>query len=232
MRVLAILLAVAAHAHAAPCSGLANELASTRGASQLVTVEASGYRTTVASLVLWERTGGCWRRVAGPWTARLGRSGLSDHKREGDGATPTGAYALGATVYGIAPDPGVRTAYHRLVCGDWWDEDPSSPGYNTFRHVPCGTAPPFGGGSEALWQATVAYQQFAVVEYNVAPRRSGPRLGDLPARRSRRADERLHQPAAGAAAPAPAPAAPGRAPADRDRHGGGDPALLTYLGIS
>jgi len=174
MRVLAILLALAGHAHAAPCSGLANELASTRGAAQLVTVEASGYRTTVASLVLWEKTsGGCWRRVAGPWTARLGRSGLSDRKREGDGATPTGAYALGATVYGIAPDPGVRTAYHRLVCGDWWDEDPHSPGYNTFRHVPCGTAPPFGGASEALWQASIAYQQFAVIEHNVHPVVSG-----------------------------------------------------------
>jgi L,D-peptidoglycan transpeptidase YkuD (ErfK/YbiS/YcfS/YnhG family) len=169
MRVLAILLAMAGHGHSAPSSGLANELASTRGAAQLVTVEASGYRTTVASLVLWERTGGCWRRVAGPWTARLGRSGLSDRKREGDGATPTGAYALGATVYGIAPNPGVRGAYHRLVCGDWWDEDPSSPTYNSFRHVPCGALPPFGGDSEALWQATVAYRQFAVVEYNVRP---------------------------------------------------------------
>jgi len=170
VRVLAVLLAVAGHAHAAPCTGLANELASTRGAAQLVTVAASGYRTTVASLVLWERTsGGCWRRVAGPWPARLGRSGLSDRKREGDGATPTGAYALGATVYGIAPNPGVHTAYHRLVCGDWWNGDPSSPGYNTFRHVPCGTRPPFGDGSEALWRATVAYRQFAVVEYNVHP---------------------------------------------------------------
>ena len=105
----------------------------------------------------------------GPWRARVGYAGLSDHKREGDGATPTGAYALGPTVYGIAPDPGVATAYHRLVCGDWWDEDPSSPGYNTFRHVACGTSPPFGGDSEALWRATVAYQQFAVVEYNVHP---------------------------------------------------------------
>ncbi|MGD0714540.1 MAG: L,D-transpeptidase family protein [Gaiellaceae bacterium] len=169
MRVLAILLTVAAHAHASPCSGLANELASTQGAAQLVTVEASGYRTTVASLVLWERKGGCWRRVAGPWTARLGRNGLSDHKREGDGATPTGAYPIGATVYGIASDPGVHTAYHRLVCGDWWDEDPGSPAYNSFRHVPCGVRPPFGGGSEALWQATVAYRQLAVIEYNVHP---------------------------------------------------------------
>ena len=148
---------------------LANELASTSNASQLVTVEAAGYGTTVASLAVWQRSGGCWRLVAGPWRARVGRSGLSDHKREGDGATPTGAYALGPTVYGIAPDPGVRTAYHRLVCGDWWDEDPFSPAYNTFRHVTCGTSPPFGGGSEALWRATVAYRQFAVVEYNVRP---------------------------------------------------------------
>ncbi len=169
MRVLAILLALAAHGHAAPCSGLANELTSTHGSAQLLTVVASGYKKTTASLALWERTGGCWQRVAGPWQARLGRSGLSDRKREGDGATPTGAYPLGPTVYGIAPNPGVRTAYHRLVCGDWWDEDPYSSTYNTFRHLPCGAAPPFGGGTEALWQATVAYQQFAVVEYNTHP---------------------------------------------------------------
>jgi L,D-peptidoglycan transpeptidase YkuD (ErfK/YbiS/YcfS/YnhG family) len=148
---------------------LANELASTGNASQLVTVAAAGPRSTVASLALWRRSGGCWRLVAGPWRARVGRAGVSDRKREGDGATPAGAYPLGPVVYGIAPDPGVRTAYHRLVCGDWWDEDPSSPGYNTFRHVPCGTTPPFGGGSEALWRATVAYRQLAVVGYNVRP---------------------------------------------------------------
>jgi L,D-peptidoglycan transpeptidase YkuD (ErfK/YbiS/YcfS/YnhG family) len=148
---------------------LANGLASTRGASQLVTVEAPGLGTTTASLALWERRGVCWRLVAGPWRARVGRSGLSDRKREGDGATPTGAYALGPVTYGIAPDPGGSMAYHRLICGDWWNEDPSSRGYNTFRHVACGATPPFGGESEALWRATTAYQQFAVVEYNVRP---------------------------------------------------------------
>jgi L,D-peptidoglycan transpeptidase YkuD (ErfK/YbiS/YcfS/YnhG family) len=169
MRVLAIALALAGHVHASPCTGLAGRLASTHGASQLVTVEAPGFGTTVASLVFWQRSGGCWRRVAGPWTARLGRSGLSDHKREGDGATPTGAFRIGSTIYGIAPDPGVHGAYHRLVCGDWWDEDPSSPAYNAFRHLPCGTRPPFGGGSEALWRGTAAYRQFAVIEYNTDP---------------------------------------------------------------
>jgi L,D-peptidoglycan transpeptidase YkuD (ErfK/YbiS/YcfS/YnhG family) len=139
------------------------------GSTQLVTVAASGYGTTIAALELWERRGACWRRVAGPWQARLGRSGLSAHKREGDGATPAGTYRLGSTVYGIAPDPGVAFAYHRLVCGDWWDEDARSPTYNSFRHVACGARPPFGGPSEALWRISPQYRYFAVIDYNAHP---------------------------------------------------------------
>jgi L,D-peptidoglycan transpeptidase YkuD (ErfK/YbiS/YcfS/YnhG family) len=135
---------------------------------QLVTVHARP-GATIASLALWQRRGACFRRVAGPWTAELGSSGLSSHKREGDGATPTGTYRFGTTMYGIAPDPGVAFAYHRLVCGDWWDEDSRSPDYNAFRHVACDTTPPFGGGSEALWRITPQYRYFAVIAYNVRP---------------------------------------------------------------
>ncbi len=78
-------------------------------------------------------------------------------------------YRFGSTIYGIASNPGLRFGYHRLVCGDWWDEDSASRAYNTFQHVACGRAPPFGGDSEALWRQTVAYRFFAVIEYNVAP---------------------------------------------------------------
>jgi L,D-peptidoglycan transpeptidase YkuD (ErfK/YbiS/YcfS/YnhG family) len=147
-------------------------LAAPAGSTQLVTVTASAGATT-ATLSLWEKRSGCWRRVAGPWVARLGRNGLSSHKREGDGATPTGTYRLGATVYGIAPDPGIRLRYHRLTCGDWWDEDPASPTYNRFRHVACGRAPPFGGASEALWRVAPQYRYFAVIEYNARPTVAG-----------------------------------------------------------
>ena len=109
----------------------------------------------------------CGRRVGSPWVARVGYRGLSAHHREGDGTTPLGTFRIGATAYGIAPNPGgLHLRYHRLVCGDWWDEDSRSPAYNEFRHVACGRAPPFGGGSEALWRATVAYRYFAVIEYN------------------------------------------------------------------
>jgi L,D-peptidoglycan transpeptidase YkuD (ErfK/YbiS/YcfS/YnhG family) len=135
------------------------------GCSQRIHVVAPSTHATTATLTVTE----CGTRTFGPWRARVGYRGLSSRHREGDGTTPLGTYAIGPVVYGLDPDPGTAFRFHRLVCGDWWDEDPRSPTYNRFRHVPCGTTPAFGGGSEALWQATVAYRLFAVVQYNTAP---------------------------------------------------------------
>jgi L,D-peptidoglycan transpeptidase YkuD (ErfK/YbiS/YcfS/YnhG family) len=111
----------------------------------------------------------CGTTVAGPWPAHVGRAGLATSRREGDGTTPAGTFRLGATVYGIAPNPGVHLRYRRLTCGDWWDEDPSSPTYNSFRHIACGLAPPFRGDSEALWRISPQYRYFAVIDYNADP---------------------------------------------------------------
>jgi len=138
-------------------------------ALELVTVDAPSARSTTAVVRVWRRDGACWRNVAGPWPAHVGRNGLSAHHREGDGTTPLGTFAIGPVAYGVAPDPGTKFAYHRLVCGDWWDEDASSPAYNEFQHVTCGTKPSFGGGSEALWLDTQAYAHFLVVDYNTRP---------------------------------------------------------------
>ena len=135
------------------------------GCPQRIHVTAPTARSTTATLTLTE----CGRRRLGPWSARVGYRGLSARHREGDGTTPTGTYALGPTVYGLDPDPGVLLRYHRLRCGDWWDEDPRSPSYNSFRHVPCGSSPPFRGSGEALWRGTLAYRELAVVQYNTAP---------------------------------------------------------------
>jgi L,D-peptidoglycan transpeptidase YkuD (ErfK/YbiS/YcfS/YnhG family) len=148
---------------------LADRLARTGRARQLVTVEAERFSAVVAEVGTWGRDGPCWEVAGGPWTAFIGRNGFSNHHREGDGTTPAGFYAIGPDMYGNAPNPGTAFAYHRLACGDWWDEDPTSPWYNTFRHFPCGQAPPFGGASEALWTETSAYASFAVIEYNTRP---------------------------------------------------------------
>jgi L,D-peptidoglycan transpeptidase YkuD (ErfK/YbiS/YcfS/YnhG family) len=155
---------------AATCPGtLANRLASTRGATQLITVVARRPSSTQGTLRLWRKSGACWAQVAGPWTAWLGERGVSAHKHEGDRTTPAGAFGFLRTMYGIAASPGVRYRYHRVICGDWWVEDPASPWYNRFRHVRCGSAPPFRTTSEDLSRSPTAYRHFAVIAYNRAP---------------------------------------------------------------
>jgi L,D-peptidoglycan transpeptidase YkuD (ErfK/YbiS/YcfS/YnhG family) len=166
-------LAVVFSAPAAPAascnSNLVSALAAGRSASQLVTVVAANASSTTGSMRLWGRSGGCWHETAGPWRVYLGFAGVSEHHHEGDGTTPAGAFAIGPVMYGVSPNPGVHFAYHQLVCGDWWDEDPASPAYNTFQHVPCGTAPPFRGSSEPLWRSPGAYAHLAFLEYNSDP---------------------------------------------------------------
>jgi L,D-peptidoglycan transpeptidase YkuD (ErfK/YbiS/YcfS/YnhG family) len=163
-------LAVLASSVAAACpQNLATGIETPPSARQLVTVEAKVARTTHAALRTWRRVDGCWVAAAGPFPARIGRNGLSADRREGDGTTPTGTFRIGPTMYGNEANPGVRFRYRRLRCGDWWDEDPASPTYNSFQHVACGTTPPFGGGSEGMWQQPRPYPYLAVVEYNMRP---------------------------------------------------------------
>ena len=178
--------AAGARQGAAPCpANLANQLASTGAARQLVTVVAPTRSSTSGKLRLWRKAADCWLPVAGPWPAWLGRRGTSTHKREGDRTTPAGAFGFLPTMYGIAPDPGLRYRYHRIVCGDWWVEDARSPFYNRFKHVRCGSRPPFRVTSEDMSRSPTAYRHLAVIAYNTEPDRPRPRLRDLPARRAR-----------------------------------------------
>jgi L,D-peptidoglycan transpeptidase YkuD (ErfK/YbiS/YcfS/YnhG family) len=162
--------AVGERARAASCAPtFANRLAPTRSARQLITVVAPRRWSTRAALQLWRRADGCWLTVGGPWPAWVGQRGVSERKREGDRTTPAGVFAIGTVMYGVAPNPGVRYAYRRLVCGDWWVEDPRSPYYNRLRHVPCDTRPPFEVTSEDLSRSPTAYRHFAFIRYNTDP---------------------------------------------------------------
>jgi L,D-peptidoglycan transpeptidase YkuD (ErfK/YbiS/YcfS/YnhG family) len=78
-------------------------------------------------------------------------------------------FGFGRVVYGVGPDPGVRYPYRRVVCGDWWVEDPRSPHYNRFRHVRCGTTPPFRVTTGDLAASPTAYRHFAVIAFNMDP---------------------------------------------------------------
>ncbi|HWH06722.1 MAG TPA: L,D-transpeptidase family protein [Gaiellaceae bacterium] len=166
-----MLLAVAAATVAAACpANLANGLDVEARTKQLLTVEAKVARTTHATLQRWQRAAnGCFVRVGPAYAARVGKNGMRANRREGDGTTPIGTFPIGARMYGTAPNPGVRFQYRRLRCGDWWDENPRSPTYNSFVHVRCGQRPPFGSTSDGMWQQPVPYAHLAVVEFNMNP---------------------------------------------------------------
>jgi L,D-peptidoglycan transpeptidase YkuD (ErfK/YbiS/YcfS/YnhG family) len=148
---------------------VANRLASTGSSTQLITVVAARWTSTRGTVRLWQRSDRCWTSVSGSWTAWLGRRGVSTAKREGDRTTPAGVFGIGPTMYGVAPNPGVRYAYRRIVCGDWWVEDSRSRFYNRFRHVECDAKPPFRVTSKDLSRSPTAYRHFAVVRYNADP---------------------------------------------------------------
>ncbi len=149
-------------------------------ANQLIVVSSPtddppGY---LATLRVYQRAGSAspWRLVFGPWEAETGSGHLlsAGARREGDHATPIGVFGIASTMYGNQPNPGgLHYDYHRLACGDWWDEDPYSPQYNRFVHVTCGVTPAFASWSEPLWTETVAYPYFAVAQFNMNPTRGG-----------------------------------------------------------
>jgi L,D-peptidoglycan transpeptidase YkuD (ErfK/YbiS/YcfS/YnhG family) len=153
---------------------LVDQLVTTGGAQQVIVVDAPSAASTTATLYTFENDGSGWYQVLSPMPAVDGVNGWvpGASRSEGDGATPEGIYPIGSTMYGVDPNPGTLFPYHQLVCGDWWDEDPTSPTYNTFQHVACGITPPFAGNSEALWTEGNAYPYMAPINYNTPS--SGP----------------------------------------------------------
>ena len=146
LTLVALAVAASASAHeerAAACAPTFAGRLETGSATQLVTVVARTRSSTQGTLRLWTKRAGCWRETAGRGP-RGSAAGTSPAKREGDRRTPAGIFGFLRTMYGIATSPGVHYAYRRVVCGDWWVEDPASPYYNRFRHVRCGSARRFG----------------------------------------------------------------------------------------
>ena len=66
----------------------------------------------------------------------IGRGGITDRKREGDGATPLGTHRLVGMLY--RPDRMARPANWALPIRprDIWSDDPADPDYNLFGRSP------------------------------------------------------------------------------------------------
>lgn len=95
----------------------------------------------------------------------LGRGGVTDDKREGDGATPTGCFALRRVYY--RPDRGAPPATALPVSAtdptDAWCDDPADAAYNTLVRGA------HAASAETLWRDDALYDVVVVLAHNDDP---------------------------------------------------------------
>jgi len=134
-------------------------------AEQLVIVSTSQWATTSASVSMYQKVSGVWRRVAGPYSARIGRSGLSLSHHEGDGTTPAGSYPI-LSAFGWYTTARTRLPYTRVRAGSCWISDSSRVDYNTMV-----VEPACAGPNENLYRIARSgpYRRAIVTGYNIAP---------------------------------------------------------------
>jgi L,D-peptidoglycan transpeptidase YkuD (ErfK/YbiS/YcfS/YnhG family) len=109
------------------------------------------------------------RLHAGPVVVRcaIGGGGIRQDKREGDCATPGGAFRLVGGFF--RQDRVLRKAWvspmRPVSPSDGWCDDPRSALYNRRVALPCRAS------HEKLWRADRLYDLVIVLDYNIHPRR-------------------------------------------------------------
>ncbi|BAR98947.1 hypothetical protein BV133_1354 [Blastochloris viridis] len=99
----------------------------------------------------------------------LGRAGIRADKREGDGATPAGAFALGRVWWRAdrVPPPGGGLPRRRIRRDDGWCDAPCDARYNRPVRLPCRAS------HEEMWRNDGLYDLVVEICCNVWPRRKG-----------------------------------------------------------
>jgi len=147
-------------------------------ATQLVTAIADDWTSTKVTLALWTRDNvdAAWKRAGDPWDGVIGKAGLAwgdglhgtgapkGHagpvKREGDGASPAGAFRIAHT---FGYEPYGPLDYIHLTDATECVDDPKSAAYNTIvEHT--GSAD--WTSSEHMHRDDGLYSIGAVVDHN------------------------------------------------------------------
>ncbi len=96
------------------------------------------------------------------WRCALGRGGVLQEKREGDGATPIGSWAMRQLLYRAdrQPPPSTRLSLAPIGRDDGWCDAPEDELYN--RPVTL----PYKASAEHLWRADEVYDLIVPLGYN------------------------------------------------------------------
>jgi len=119
--------------------------------------------TTVMSLTV--SAGGEARWRGRKLRCAIGRGGISDDKREGDGATPAGLFPVRRVLYRAdrVSRPECVLPSEAIAPADGWCDDPTDPLYNQRVQLP------YAGRCEALWRDDALYDVVGVLGFNDAP---------------------------------------------------------------
>lgn len=102
---------------------------------------------------------------AGPRRCAVGRSGIAEKTREGDGVTPAGIWPLRSVLYRadrIAP-PETILPIIPIEPDQAWCDVPDDPHYNRLVRLP------YASPDERLWRGDALYNLIVVVGFNDAP---------------------------------------------------------------
>ena len=95
----------------------------------------------------------------------IGRSGMTRHKKEGDGATPVGVWPLRRVFY--RPDrlakPETRLKIFELSPADGWCDAATDPNYNHLVKLP------YPASAEEMWRTDEIYNIVVELGYNDKP---------------------------------------------------------------
>lgn len=97
--------------------------------------------------------------------AASGRGGVTSHKREGDGATPSGILKLVRVLYRadrLAP-PRCVVPVEPLAPQDGWCDEPADIAYNQPVRLP------YLASHESLWRDDAVYDIIGVLDWNLSP---------------------------------------------------------------
>lgn len=92
----------------------------------------------------------------------LGRGGVREDKREGDGATPLGVFRLRRVIYRAdrVDVPASRLPVAAMTVQDGWCDDAADRRYNQMVRLPCEAS------HEILWREDGVYDVLVVIGHN------------------------------------------------------------------
>ncbi len=112
-----------------------------------------------------ERNDGIWQPVFPKFAGSIGEMGFAaiDHKREGDGKSPSGVFPLGIA-FGYDPSAETRMPYRQATENDFWVDDVNSEDYNKWVQ-----GAPNAASWEKMRRDDDQYKYGVVIEYNMSP---------------------------------------------------------------